>query len=211
MNNDNETCVTNPVIRKGALEEVGNIGAAHAATSLSKMVGEEIFVSVTDSHILRVEELPEFFGKMDDIVVAVFMDINNTVNGAIMLIFPKKNAIMLGNTVLGEDDDQSAVTNDTLVTENIELAMAEIGNIIGCSYLNVISKMVDTVLIPSPPGVAVDMLGAILQVPASMIGLESELATVIETSFVRKRDTFSGFVLFMPDKKIQESLIEQFC
>ena len=41
-----------------ALREVANIGAGHAATALSQMIGETIMISVPKINIARLEEVP---------------------------------------------------------------------------------------------------------------------------------------------------------
>ena len=41
-----------------ALREVANIGAGHAATALSQMIGETIMISVPMINIARLEEVP---------------------------------------------------------------------------------------------------------------------------------------------------------
>ncbi len=45
-------------IQIDALREVANIGAGHAATALSQMIGDTIMISVPTINIARLEDVP---------------------------------------------------------------------------------------------------------------------------------------------------------
>ena len=94
--------------------------------------------------------------------------------------------------------------------EDDKSAICEIGNICACAYLNAISKFLGITLIPSPPGLAIDMLGAILEFPASVIGNRSDLAIVIESKFIYRGEEFPGMILFMLEPKSQELILSRF-
>ena len=56
-----------------ALREVANIGAGHAATALSQMVGETIMISVPTINVSRLEEVPPQVSAPEEPVAAVLM------------------------------------------------------------------------------------------------------------------------------------------
>jgi chemotaxis protein CheC len=60
-------------IQMDALREVANIGAGHAATALSQMVGQTIMISVPTINVSRLEDIPPQVAARDEPVAAVLM------------------------------------------------------------------------------------------------------------------------------------------
>ena len=56
-----------------ALREVANIGAGHAATALSQMIGGTIMISVPTINVSRLEEVPPQVSAPEEPVAAVLM------------------------------------------------------------------------------------------------------------------------------------------
>jgi chemotaxis protein CheC len=188
-----------------ALRELGNIAAAHAATALSKLLQKEILIDITESSLHLVEELPYALGDIDKTVFAVYMNLESDNRGIILMILPKIKGLQLSDMFFGNGSGSDREIND-----DDKEAITEIGNICVCAYLNAISKFLDISLIPAPPGLAVDMLGAILEFPASIIGEDSDYAIVIETKMIYGDDIFPGLILFLPDNDAQNLILAKF-
>jgi chemotaxis protein CheC len=191
--------------RMDALREMGNIAAAHAATALSKLLSEDIIIDVSESHLYPVEEMPRSLGNFAGKVAAVYIDIYKDERGIILFVFPYEKALRLSNMFLRKKGNLGRE-----MEEDDRAAISETGNICACAYLNAISKFLGITLIPSPPGVAIDMLEAILEFPASLIGERSEYALVIETKFVHDGEAFPGLILFMLEPKSQDMIVKRF-
>lgn len=188
-----------------ALREIGNIAAAHAATALSKLVGENIFIDVTDCRILHVEELPNALDHMNEMVAAVYVKVNEDEDGTMLVLFPEDMALWLSAMLMRKDHVASHEIDD-----NDRSALSEIGNICACAYLNAISKFLKITLMPTPPGLAIDKLVPILEFPACIIGERSNHAVVIETEFIRRDEKFYGILLFMPDSNLLSQMVKRF-
>jgi len=187
-----------------ALGELGNIAAAHAATALSKLLDEKILIDVPESNLYRVEDLPNTFRNFADKVAVVQIDIMQNERGLILFVFPFKDALELTNMFLKKGKKPNKQLDD-----DGRSAICEIGNICACAYLNAIAKFLDITLIPSPPGLAVDMPEAIFQFPASIIGERSNFAIVIETKLTQSNKTFPGLILFIIDSNSQEVILDR--
>lgn len=135
----------------------------------------------------------------------IYIDVYEQERGIILFVFPYKNALRLSSMFLGKSDDPNRE-----IDEDDRSAISEIGNICACAYLNAISKFLDITLMPSPPGIAIDMLQAIMEFPASLIGQRSEYAIVIETQFIHRNEAFPGLILFMLDPPSQELILKRF-
>src|SRR5919112_2367223 len=83
-----------------ALREVANIGAGHAATALSQMVGGTIMISVPTINVSRLEDIPPQVAEPDEPVAAVLMHMLGDLTGRTMLVFPRRVAIRLAELML---------------------------------------------------------------------------------------------------------------
>ena len=88
-----------------ALREVANIGAGHAATALSQMIGETIMISVPMINIARLEEVPPQVAAPDEPVAAVLMHMLGDLTGRTLLVFPRRTAHRLASLLLRRPTD----------------------------------------------------------------------------------------------------------
>ena len=86
-----------------ALREVANIGAGHAATALSQMIGGTIMISVPTINVSRLEEVPPQISAPEEPVAAVLMHMLGDLTGRTLLVFPKPTAARLVVTLLDFD------------------------------------------------------------------------------------------------------------
>ncbi|MCK5037600.1 MAG: chemotaxis protein CheC [Thermoplasmata archaeon] len=193
-------------IQKDALREIGNIGAAHAATALSSMLKETIMIDVTSSHIIGIEDMQnELFGDPSDKVAGVFMQVTGSGTHNLLMLFPFENTLQLVDMFF-----KRPIGTSTELSSKDESAINEIGNVCACAYLNAMSDLLGITLFPTVPGLAVDMLGAVLQFPVLEIGRRVDYVIIIQTQFIRNADRFNGYFLFMPDDDVQKAIMDKF-
>lgn len=135
-------------LERDALTELVNIGVGRAATSLRKMVGKQILLSVPGVEVVTRTAAVSLLGEREsDELVAVRQDFSGLFSGHALLIFTKSNSLELVR----------AVTSDELSDEElIELeqeALSETGNIILNGCLGSIANMLQQSLTMSLPEV----------------------------------------------------------
>src|SRR6476646_1571454 len=91
------------VLQIDALREVANIGAGHAATALSQMVGQTIMITVPTINVARLEEIPPQVAAPDEPVAAVLMHMLGDLTGRTLLVFPRRTARRLASLLLRRD------------------------------------------------------------------------------------------------------------
>ena len=91
-------------VQTDALQELGNIGAAHAATTLSTMLSANISMSVPEIKVIDISEIYKYVG--DEIAALVLFQVNGEVRpgGYLLLYIPKSSVIRLTNAMLGLTD-----------------------------------------------------------------------------------------------------------
>ena len=183
-------------IQLDALNEVANIGAGHAATALSQMIGGTIMISVPTINISRLEEIPPQVAEPDEPVAAVLMHMLGDLTGRTMLVFPRSSALRLAELMLHRDAGTSLEFG-----EMEQSALKEAGNILSSAYMNALSEFMHLMLLPSPPSLAVDMSTAVLTTAYLQFRSQPDYVFCVESEFmmVKLSEKLRGFFLLLPD------------
>jgi chemotaxis protein CheC len=177
-----------------ALREVANIGAGHAATALSQMIGETIMISVPTISIARLEEVPPHITSPDEPVAAVLMHMLGDLTGRTLLVFPRRTAMRLAELLLHRRESED-------FSDMQQSAIKEAGNILSSAYMNALSDFMGMMLIPSPPALAIDMSDAVLTTTYLQFGGDKDFVFCVESDFVlnQSEEKLRGFFLLLPD------------
>jgi len=183
------------VLQLDALREVANIGAGHAATALSQMVGETIMISVPRINISRLEDVPVQMTEPDEPVAAVLMHMLGDLTGRTLLVLPRRTALRLASRLLKQTQ------NDQTLSEMGQSAIKEAGNILSSAYMNALSDFMGMLLLPSPPSLAIDMSEAVLTTAYLQFGTDRDYVFCVESEFVmdETNERLRGFFLLLPD------------
>jgi chemotaxis protein CheC len=176
------------------LKEVGNIGAGHAATALSKLLSKEIDMKVPQVKIVGFDAIADFVGGPEKVVVSVFFRIIGDAPANMFFIMPKASAIALVEQVLGV---RKAAEEE--FTDMEHSTISEIGNILAGSYLSSLADFTGLKMQPSVPSLAIDMAGAILSFGLIELGQAGDFAVAIDTVFMEGLEQVQGHFFLLPD------------
>ncbi len=192
-------------IQLDALREVANIGAGHAATALSQMIGGTIMISVPTINVARLEDVPPQVAAPEEPVAAVLMHMLGDLTGRTLLVFPKKTAIRLAELMLRRPAGSSADFNDME-----QSALKEAGNILSSAYMNALSDFMGMMLLPSPPSLAMDMSAAVLTSVYLQFGTDKDYVFCVESEFmmVDAGERLRGFFLLLPDPASLQAILK---
>jgi chemotaxis protein CheC len=179
-----------------ALREVANIGAGHAATALSQMIGGTIMISVPTINVSRLEEVPPQVSAPEEPVAAVLMHMLGDLTGRTLLVFPKPTAVRLAELMLHRPGGSSSELG-----EMEQSAIKEAGNILSSAYMNALSDFMGMMLLPSPPSLAVDMSTGVLTTAYLQFGSDRDYVFCVESEFYMTdvEEKLRGFFLLLPD------------
>lgn len=191
-------------IQLDALREVANIGAGHAATALSQMIGGTIMISVPTINVARLEDVPPQVAAPEEPVAAVLMHMMGDLTGRTLLVFPKKTAIRLAELMLRRPPGSSSDFN-----EMEQSALKEAGNILSSAYMNALSDFMGMMLLPSPPSLAMDMSAAVLTSVYLQFGTDKDYVFCVESEFtmVDAGERLRGFFLLLPDPASLQAIL----
>ncbi|KEO82954.1 chemotaxis protein CheC [Tumebacillus flagellatus] len=175
------------------LREVGNIGAGHAATALSKLLGSEIQMNVPRVSVVGFEEISEIVGGSEQFVIGIFLRVEGEIPGSIFFLLQVESAKRLVTDLVGS---MGSAEPDEFSEMEIS-ALQEIGNILAGSYLSSLADFTKKEMSPTPPAIAVDMAGAILSI--GLVQLGADYALLVDTEFVQGARNIEGHFFMLPD------------
>ncbi|MCZ8520032.1 MULTISPECIES: chemotaxis protein CheC [Paenibacillus] len=176
------------------LREVGNIGAGHAATALSKLMDKPVDMLVPKVRMVPFEEVADSVGGAEAIVIAIFLRVEGETPGNLFFILSQESAKKLLKSLAGIE-----VVSDEGYTEMEMSALNEIGNIMAGSYLSSLADFTQLNMQPTVPSLAIDMAGAILGYGLLQFGQMGDQALLIDTKFLDGREEVEGHFFLIPD------------
>lgn len=181
--------------RMDILREIGNIGAGNATTALSKLLQKEIDMKVPQVKIIPFDEIADFVGGPEVVVITVFLRVEGDCPGSMFFILDFDSARHLLHQIVGIE-----FQGDEDMFNEMELsALQEIGNILAGSYLSSLSDFTSLNLQPSVPELAIDMAGAILSYGLIELGQTGDYALTIDTAFFEGNEQVKGHYFLIPE------------
>jgi chemotaxis protein CheC len=133
-------------VQKDALRELGNIGASHAATTLSTMLNTPIMLNVPEIGIIDFDEISRQLTHENSAMVVFTMEGQMAKAGYVVLHVPRESVVLMTSIMLGLPIDPTRDLN-----EMDESAINEIGNIMVSAFLDGTAELLGIIMLPSPP------------------------------------------------------------
>jgi Chemotaxis protein CheC, inhibitor of MCP methylation len=185
-----------------ALRELGNIGAAHAATTLSTMLMSNIEMDVPEIYLIDISKVHEYVG--DETAALVLFEINGEVSGGgyVLLHIPKNSVIRLTNAMLG----MTEMNRD--LTEMDESALLEIGNIMVSAFLDATAGLLNIIMLPSPPSLVIDMPHAAFQSILATEGfMDINEVVLFRTELKSDQHKITSNIFLLPNQPMLQDII----
>ncbi|MGN0655307.1 MAG: chemotaxis protein CheC [Ruminiclostridium sp.] len=175
------------------LREIGNIGSGNATTALSAMIGKMVDIEVPRVQFLNFQDAIDAAGGAEKNIAGVLVRINGDIDGMILFLFE----FALIDYILGNLFGKKIENIDQL--DDIDRsALKEIGNIMASSYVNAIAQLAGMNILVDIPELAVDMLGAIVSVPAVEVGEISDKLLFIDNNMIIDKVNVTSKILLVP-------------
>jgi len=193
-------------LERDALTEIVNIGVGRAASSLRKMIGDQVTLSVPSIDVVSQRRAARLISEREVAeLVAVRQDFDGPFSGRALLIFPESNSLELVR----------AVTGDSLSAEDLgemeHEALTETGNVILNSCLATIANMLKRSLAMTIPEVLRGDSAALFEIDDDIA--EDGLVLFLYIDFaVRKRDIrgYIAMIMDIPSLVKLKELIDEF-
>jgi len=185
-----------------AVQELGNIGAAHAATTLSQMLMSPVEMNVPKIRIIDVTQLGNYIG--DEAAAMVVLELQGEIphGGYIVFYISRSSVIRLSNTMLGLTD------LDRPLNDMDKSALLEIGNIMASAFLDATAELLGFVMIPSPPVLVIDMPHAAVQTLIAQMSEEIDKAILFTTELVCDEHKIESDIILMPETSTLNKMVD---
>jgi chemotaxis protein CheC len=193
-------------LERDALTEIVNIGVSRAASSLRKMIGEQVTLSVPSIDVVSQRRAARLISERETAeLVAVRQDFSGPFSGRALLIFPETNSLDLVRAVTGGELSAAEV----IEMENE--ALAETGNVILNSCLATMANMLKRSLSMTIPEVLRGSGAMLFEIDEESAADGLVLFLYIDFA-VRKRDIrgYIAMIMDLPSLTVVKELLDEF-
>jgi chemotaxis protein CheC len=186
------------------LRELGNIGAGSATTALSVLLDSKLTMDTPVVKVLDFDDIADMVGGPDVVVATVLTRFTGEVNGMTLFILELEEAKNLSATMLHKSYGEDFKEFDYMDRSTLK----EVGNILMSSYISSIGTLTGLSIKTNPPEICVDMVGAILSLPISVLGQVGDKALIIDSRFMDDNRPIDGFIMFVADDESFSNMFE---
>jgi chemotaxis protein CheC len=215
--------LTQPILndsQRHLLRMIFDRGADAASQALSKWLGQEVHLAVSEVELAELAQAADLLGPAESLVTACSMGLIGRLSGLILLVFEDTSGLALvdlllhypiGTTTTWGDLEQSAAKETT--------------NIVGCAYVNALATHLPSIaavrppgpqvhqpsggeLVPTPPTFVREFAGSLLQFAIMEQALELDQILLIHSQFVvgKHEVNLNWTLLFIPSRDSLRSL-----
>lgn len=187
--------------------EISNIGSGNASTSLAQMLNEIVDIGIPNSDLREFSDITNSYSSPGELVVGTVLQISGDLEGFIMVIMDVDSTLTLLSRLLGRKIECDKENYEELYNELN--SVGEVCNILCGTYLTAMSDMTGLTIDQSIPYFSVDMVMAIMNLPASLYGGESDSILCIETEFFTLDREIEGKYYFIPKVESCNTLLSK--
>lgn len=181
------------------LREMMNIGTGNAATALSRLLHQAVDASVPEIHICRLPEISAVLGQPERQVAGVRLEMTGDVEGYLFFIVPdsdRQRFTALLQRMTGKAAGQELP------------AMLEVASIAVESHLRAIRDFCGLNISHSSPGLAIDMVQAVLDEAIARVASRMPQVILIRSEFIIVGEHISTYLLIIPDRESVARLVD---
>lgn len=180
-------------VQMDAMQELTNIGASHAATTLSQMLACDISISVPEVNIVDIADVGVILG--DEVTTMVLFQLQGDLPGGGFLIlhFTNESALRTASIMCGVSDEERTLS------EMDQSALLEVGNIMMSAFLGASSDLLGIMMLPSPPFLVIDIGHAVLQSLIAQMGMDIDDVIVFKVTLASTENQIAGNIFIFLD------------
>jgi chemotaxis protein CheC len=172
-----------------------------ASMAMSRWTDGLITLSFDEVREIPLEEVCFELNLGDELLTMVVLSLEGEIGGQMILTFDEPNGRQLAASLLGRP-----VGREAQWSELEKSALTETGNILGCAYMNALTRLIGSELIPSAPYFIQDYGASVLQqalLPQVMAG---DQVLICRTGFHRQGEELNWRVIFVPTEGMRKAM-----
>lgn len=179
-----------------AIAELANIASGNAVTALSQMTSTKIDMNVPCVEYVDLMDVASYIDDIESLKYSVYVSTSGDIEGFLVFISDFDSTKGLAKLVAGGMDiDYQSV-------------MLEVVNIINGSYLRALSDMLGITVDVTPPEVAYDMLGSIINSFVAQLSIESTKSIMLSSNLHIDDTVYKAYQLLLMEEKSLLALLK---
>lgn len=172
-----------------------------ASIAMSRWVGSLVDLTLEETRPVPLAEVSTALGLEAVASVLVVVSIRPPLAGDIILHFDEQNARALAANLIGSFSPSAESWSDLE-----QSALLETGNILGCGYVNALSRLIDHELVPLAPWLVLDYAESVIEQALALQAEHSDWVIISRTLFRREGNDLNWSVLFLPSPALQGAM-----
>ncbi len=185
----------------GVLHELFASATHDASAAMCRWTDGLITVTLDEVRQIPMEEASFALDIGDELLTMVVLTLDGDVGGNLILVFDEHGGRQLAASLLGRQPGTEPEWSDLEKS-----ALTETGNILGCAYVNAISRLIGADLAPSPPYFIQDFGVSVLQQALMTQALTSDSLLLCQIGFQREGEELDWRVVFVPTQGMQDAM-----
>jgi chemotaxis protein CheC len=196
---DSANCLERPQLN--VLHHLFASATHDASAAMCRWTDGLITLTLDEVREIPLEDVTTELNLGDDLLTMVVLTMPGEVGGEMILTFDEVNGRQLAASLL-----HRPVDDNPRWTELEKSALTETGNILGCAYVNAITRLIDRELVPSPPYFIQDFGASVLEQALMVQALTSDQVLVCRTGFHKEGAELNWRVLFLPTSPLRHAM-----
>lgn len=183
-------------------------GAEAASRALSKWIGRDVRLAISDVELADLEDAGGLLGPPEELVAACAMGLAGRLTGSLILVFEDRSGLALVDLLM-----RRPIGTTTSWGELEQSAARETTNIVGCAYVNALAAHLpsgpgEPELVPTPPTFLHEFAGSLLEFALMEQALELDRVLLIRSEFRGGPDMpqLNWTLLFVPSRSSLDAL-----
>lgn len=192
-------CPANPKMH--LLRELFASATHDASTAMCRWTNSLIRLTLDEVCEMPLEDVVSELHLGDDLLTMVVQNLDGEIGGSMVLTFNEENARQLAASLL---QTEPSVGPDWSELE--QSALMETGNILGCAYVNAITRLIDHELVPSVPYFVRDYVASVVEQALVAHAGARDPALICRTCFHKEDEELKWWLLFVPSIALRTAM-----
>jgi chemotaxis protein CheC len=187
--------------RVGFLHCFFSAATHEASAAMCRWTGGLISKRLDEVREVPLEEVCAEYDFGSDLLTMIVLSLQGELGGDMILTFDEDNGRHLAASLLHREKSESPEWSALEKS-----ALMETGNILGCAYMNALTKLVGTQLVPSPPTFLQDYGASVLEQALMAQAMTCDKVLICRTSFERQGEALNWNVFFVPSDALRTAM-----
>ena len=192
-------CSANPKMH--LLRELFSSATHDASMAMCRWTNSLIRLTLDEVCQMPLEDICSELNLGDDLLTMVVMNLEGEIGGSMILTFNEDNGRQLAASLLQTKPNAGPDWN-----ELEQSALMETGNILGCAYVNAITRLIDHELMPSPPYFVQDFGASVVEQALVAQAGARDTVLICRTCFHNEDEELKWWLLFVPSIALRAAM-----